>query len=228
MKKNLITAFLMTVVMTVLLGLIYPLVVTGIAQLLFHDKANGQILSANGQAIGSRILAQPFTSAKYFHPRPSNAGNGYDAANSGGTNLGPTNQKLIDRVRADATALHDENPSQPVPVDLITTSASGLDRLGTEDRAQAAGASRGIRRADAVEHVAGRAFRRTAPPGSRNHGITLCERAAARRNYDYRSERSRPQGARDPGARPERPLPAYPRRRRRSDGRPNRPRRTEI
>src|ERR1700722_5220506 len=127
MKKNLITAFLMTVVMTVLLGLIYPLVVTGIAQLLFHDKANGQILSANGQAIGSRILAQPFTSAKYFHPRPSNAGNGYDAANSGGTNLGPTNQKLIDRVQADAKTLHDENPNQLIPVDLITTSASGLD-----------------------------------------------------------------------------------------------------
>ncbi len=127
MKKNLITAFLMTIAMTLLLGLIYPLVVTGLAQLLFRDKANGQIISANGQAIGSRILAQPFKSAKYFHPRPSNAGNGYDAANSGGTNLGPTNQKLIDRVRADATALHDENPSQPVPVDLITTSASGLD-----------------------------------------------------------------------------------------------------
>src|ERR1700749_2371250 len=115
MKKNLITAFLMTVAMTLLLGLIYPLVVTSVAQLLFRDKANGQIISANGQAIGSRILAQPFTSAKYFHPRPSNAGNGYDAANSGGTNLASTNQKLIDRVRADAATLHSENPSQPIP-----------------------------------------------------------------------------------------------------------------
>jgi len=127
MKKNLITALLMTAAMTVLLGLIYPLIVTGLAQLLFRDKANGQIISINGQPIGSRIIAQPFTSPKYFHPRPSAAGNGYDAANSGGTNLASTNQKLIDRVRADAATLSAENPSQRVPVDLVTTSASGLD-----------------------------------------------------------------------------------------------------
>ncbi|HYM74613.1 MAG TPA: potassium-transporting ATPase subunit KdpC [Candidatus Dormibacteraeota bacterium] len=127
MKKNLITAVLMTVATTILLGLIYPLVITGLAQVLFHDKANGQLITRNGEAIGSRIIAQPFTSAKYFHPRPSAAGNGYDAANSGGTNYGPTNQKLIDRVRADAAALHQENPAEPVPVDLLTTSASGLD-----------------------------------------------------------------------------------------------------
>ena len=127
MKKNLITAFLMTIATTILLGLIYPLVITGLAQLLFRDKANGQILHKDGEAIGSRIIAQPFSSAKYFHPRPSNAGNGYDAANSAGTNYGPTNQKLIDRVKADAAALQAENPGQPIPVDLITTSASGLD-----------------------------------------------------------------------------------------------------
>jgi len=127
MKKHLITALLMTLATTILLGVIYPLAVTGLAQLFFRDKANGQIIYRNGQAIGSRIIAQPFTSAKYFHPRPSAAGNGYDAANSGGTNLGPTNQKLIDRVRTDAAALQQENPGQPVPVDLITTSASGLD-----------------------------------------------------------------------------------------------------
>jgi K+-transporting ATPase ATPase C chain len=127
MKKHLITSLLMTIVMTVLLGLIYPLVITGLAQVLFRNKANGQIISRNGEAIGSRIIAQPFSSAKYFHPRPSAAGNGYDAANSGGTNLGPTNQKLIDRVRADARTLEQENPGQPIPVDLITTSASGLD-----------------------------------------------------------------------------------------------------
>jgi potassium-transporting ATPase KdpC subunit len=127
MKKNLITALLMTVVTTILLGLIYPLVITGLAQLLFKDKANGQLVYRNGTAIGSRIIAQPFTSAKYFHPRPSAAGNGYDAANSGGTNLGPTNQKLIARVLSDAKSLHDENPNAAVPVDLITTSASGLD-----------------------------------------------------------------------------------------------------
>jgi len=127
MKKHLITSLLMTLVMTVLLGLIYPLLITGLAQLLFKDKANGQLVSRNGDVIGSRIIAQPFTSAKYFHPRPSAAGNGYDAANSGGTNLAPTNQKLIDRVRADAASLQQENPSQPIPVDLLTTSASGLD-----------------------------------------------------------------------------------------------------
>jgi potassium-transporting ATPase KdpC subunit len=127
MKKHLITAFLMTIVTTILLGLIYPLVITGLAQIFFRDKANGQLISRNGEAVGSRIIAQPFTSAKYFHPRPSAAGNGYDAANSGGTNLAQTNKKLIDRVQADAKSLHDENPTQPVPVDLITTSASGLD-----------------------------------------------------------------------------------------------------
>jgi len=127
MKKNLTTAFLMTIATTILLGIVYPLVVTAIAQVIFKDKANGQIITRNGEAIGSRIIAQPFTGARYFHPRPSAAGNGYDAANSGGTNYAATNQKLIDRVRGDAAALHQENPNQPVPVDLLTTSASGLD-----------------------------------------------------------------------------------------------------
>jgi len=127
MRKHLLTAFLMTIATTILLGVIYPLVITGLSQLFFRDKANGQIIYRNGQAIGSRIIAQPFTSAKYFHPRPSAAGNGYDAANSGGTNLAPTNQKLIDRVRADAATLQQENPGQPIPADLLTTSASGLD-----------------------------------------------------------------------------------------------------
>jgi len=128
MKKHLITSLLMTLATTVLLGILYPLVVYGLAQLFFRDKANGQLISRNGEVIGSRIIAQPFTSAKYFHPRPSNAGNnGYDATNSGGTNYAATNQKLIDRIQADAKTLHEENPSQPIPVDLITTSASGLD-----------------------------------------------------------------------------------------------------
>ncbi len=127
MKKHLITAFLMTIATTILLGVLYPLVITVLAQVLFKDKANGQIRYRNGEAIGSRIIGQPFASSKYFHSRPSNAGNGYDAANSGGTNLAPTNQKLIDRVQSDAKGLHDENPTQSVPVDLITTSASGLD-----------------------------------------------------------------------------------------------------
>ena len=127
MKKHLITSLLMTIATTLLLGVIYPLVVYGLAQVLFHDKANGQMITRNGQAVGSRLIAQPFTSAKYFHPRPSVAGTGYDAANSGGTNYAPTNHVLIDRIKSDAQTLQAENPSQPVPVDLITTSASGLD-----------------------------------------------------------------------------------------------------
>ena len=127
MKNNLITSILMTVVTTVLLGLAYPLLVTGIAQVLFHDKANGQLIRREGQLIGSRIIGQPFIGPGYFHSRPSAAGNGYDAANSGGSNLGPTNQKLIDRVHADTARLQPENPIAPVPVDLVTTSGSGLD-----------------------------------------------------------------------------------------------------
>jgi K+-transporting ATPase ATPase C chain len=117
----------MTIVTTVLLGLIYPLVVTGLAQLLFRDEANGQLVSRNGQIVGSRIIGQAFVGPGYLHSRLSAAGNGYDAANSGGSNLGPTNQHLIDRVKADVVRLQAENPGQPVPVDLVTTSASGLD-----------------------------------------------------------------------------------------------------
>lgn len=127
MKRNLLTAILMTIVTTVLLGVIYPLLVTGLSQVLFKDKANGQLIARNGQVIGSRIIGQSFTGAGYFHSRPSAAGAGYDAANSGGTNLGPTNKVLIARIEQDAAALHAENPSAPVPVDLVTTSASGLD-----------------------------------------------------------------------------------------------------
>lgn len=127
MKQNLKIAILMTLVTTVLLGLIYPLVVTGLAQLMFHDKANGQLMSRNGAVIGSRIIGQQFSGPGYLHSRPSAAGNGYDAQNSGGTNLAPTNQKLIDRVSADVARLQVENPGRPVPIDMVTTSASGLD-----------------------------------------------------------------------------------------------------
>jgi potassium-transporting ATPase KdpC subunit len=127
MKKNLAISILMTIVTTVLLGLIYPLAMTAISQLLFRDKANGQLITRDGVVIGSRIIGQPFTGPRYFHSRPSAAGSGYDAANSAGTNLGPTNQKLIDRVKQDTTTLKAENPSASVPVDLVTTSASGLD-----------------------------------------------------------------------------------------------------
>jgi K+-transporting ATPase ATPase C chain len=127
MKKNLLTAVLMTIATTILLGLIYPLVVTGLAQLFFPDKANGQLIRKNGVVVGSRIIGQQFSSAGYFHSRPSAAGNGYDAGNSGGSNLGPTNQKLVDRVKQDTAALQAENPGVPIPVDLVTTSGSGLD-----------------------------------------------------------------------------------------------------
>ena len=127
MKKNLLISVLMTVVTTVLLGLVYPLVVTALAQLLFRDKANGQLVQRGETVVASRIIAQPFVGAGYFHPRPSAAGNGYDATSSGGTNLGPTNQKLIDRVNSDVASAQAENPGKPVPVDQVTTSASGLD-----------------------------------------------------------------------------------------------------
>lgn len=127
MKKNLLISVLMTIVTTVLLGLIYPLTVTALAQLFFRDKANGQLVQRNGAIVASRIIAQPFVGTGYFHPRPSAAGNGYDATSSGGTNFGPTNQKLIDRVHADLASAQAENPGKPVPVDMITTSASGLD-----------------------------------------------------------------------------------------------------
>jgi len=127
--KNVITAILMTIVTTVIFGLVYPLVVTGLAQVIFPDQANGQLIkSADGTVIGSRIIGQPFVSPGYFHSRPSAAGpSGYDATASGGSNLGPTNQKLIDRVKADAAKLQADNPGKPVPVDIVTTSGSGLD-----------------------------------------------------------------------------------------------------
>ena len=125
--KNLRIAILMTVATTILLGIIYPLVVTGLAQVLFPHKANGQLIERNGAVVGSAIIGQGFSSAGYFHSRPSAAGNGWDAANSGGSNLGPTNQKLLDRVKADVATAQADNPGTPVPIDLVTTSASGFD-----------------------------------------------------------------------------------------------------
>jgi|SRR3954471_8551051 K+-transporting ATPase ATPase C chain len=127
MKKNLCISILMTVVTTILLGLFYPLVVTGLAQLIFPHKANGQLIVKNGTVVGSSIIGQGFSGPAYFHSRLSAAGNGYDAANSGGSNLGPTNQKLLDRVKADVATAQAENPGAPVPIDLVTTSASGFD-----------------------------------------------------------------------------------------------------
>ena len=127
MKKNLVIAVLMTVATTILLGIIYPLMITLLAQVLFHDQANGQLIEKNGELIGSRIIGQPFVSDKYFHSRPSAAGTGYDAANSSGSNFGPTNQKLIDRIKSDVTAAQSDNPASTVPIDLVTASGSGLD-----------------------------------------------------------------------------------------------------
>ncbi len=127
MKKNLITAILMTIATTILLGIIYPLVVTALAQLIFPKQANGQLIQKDGRTIGSRVLGQSFSSPAYFHPRPSFAGNGYDATNSNGSQLGPTNQKLIDRVKANLSSLQADNPGISVPIDLVTGSASGLD-----------------------------------------------------------------------------------------------------
>src|SRR5471032_363323 len=125
--KNLLVAILMTIVTTLLLGVAYPLVVTGLAHALFPDKANGQLVVRNGTIVGSRILGQAFSSPGYFRSRPSAAGTGYGPQSSGGTNLGPTNKKLVDAVKAAVDAAKKENPSAPVPIDLVTSSASRLD-----------------------------------------------------------------------------------------------------
>lgn len=164
MKKNIITSVLMTIVTTILLGLGYPLLVTALARLM-PDKADGQLISRNGTTIGSRIIAQPFTGVAYFHPRPSAAGNnGYDPTNSGGSNYGPTNQKLVDRVKIDVAALQAENPGKSIPIDLVTTSGSGLDPhitpAGADFQVPRVAKARGIAEADlrklVGEHTEGR------------------------------------------------------------------------
>jgi len=166
--KNLLTAILMTIVTTVLLGLIYPFVVTGLAQVIFPDKANGQLIrSSDGVVIGSRLIGQPFTSPGYFRSRPSAAGaSGYDAGASSGSNLGPTNQKLIDRVKADVEKLQAQNPGKQVPIDLVTTSGSGLDPhispAAAEFQAPRVARERGLSEAEVrsivARHTEGRQF----------------------------------------------------------------------
>jgi K+-transporting ATPase ATPase C chain len=127
MKENLRIAILITLVTTVLFGLVYPLAVTGLAQLLFPSQANGSLIQTNGKLVGSQLLGQTFSSPGYFHSRPSAAGAGYDASQSAGSNLGPTNHQLLDRVKGDVEKLRAENPGAPIPVDLVTASGSGLD-----------------------------------------------------------------------------------------------------
>ena len=166
MKETLRIAVLMTIITTVIFGLIYPFAVTGLAQLLFPSKANGSLIYSHDTIVGSRLLGQAFTGSGYFHPRPSAAGNGYDAANSGGSNLAPTNHALLDRVKGDVEKLHAENPGAAIPVDLVTTSASGLDPDISPDAAEfqisRVAKERGVSVADlramVARHTLGRQF----------------------------------------------------------------------
>lgn len=127
MRSTLSIAFRYTIVTAILLGIVYPLAITAIAQLTMRDKANGQLITRNGVVIGSAIIGQAFTSDHYFHGRPSAAGNGYDAANSGGSNLAQSNSALLDRINASVAAYQKQNPGKLVPADLVEASASGID-----------------------------------------------------------------------------------------------------
>jgi len=152
MKKNLLIAVWFTVVTTVMFGLIYPLVITGLGQVFFHDRANGQLIEKDGKIVGSRIIGQAFTGPGYFHSRPSNAGTGYDPTSSGGSNLAPTNKNLLERVKGDVQKLQAENPNAPIPVDLVTASGSGLDPdvspAGAEFQIRRVAHSRGMKEED--------------------------------------------------------------------------------
>jgi K+-transporting ATPase ATPase C chain len=165
--KHIYPAVALTIVLTVLLGIIYPIVVTGLSELLFMEKARGSLIEREGKVIGSRLIGQPFKGAGYFHSRPSAAGSGYDATASGGTNLGPTSKQLFeDQVRGRSKQLRTENPNAEIPIDLITSSASGLDphispsaaefqvlRVARERRMSEDAVRRLVRK-----HIAGRQF----------------------------------------------------------------------
>ena len=164
MKKNLMIALWFTLVTTVMFGVLYPLAVTGLAQVLFPHQANGQLIEKNGKIVGSRIIGQSFTGPGYFHSRPSNAGTGYDPTSSSGSNLGPTNKILIDRVTSDVQKVQAENPTAPIPVDLVTASGSGLDPdispAAAEFQIPVVARSRGIKQEDVrtlvLKHTRGR------------------------------------------------------------------------
>src|SRR6202048_4425504 len=156
MWQQLLPGLRMMLVMTVLTGLIYPLAVTGLCQVFFRDQANASLITGNGQVVGSQLIGQNFTRAEYFQPRPSAAGNdGYDATASGGSNYGPTNQKLIDRVKASVEKFRKENPDfqGPIPADLVTASGSGLDPHLSPDSARAQAMRVAKARGVAVENV---------------------------------------------------------------------------
>ena len=129
------TSIRFTILTVILFGLGYPFLLTGLAGIVFPHKANGSLITHNGQVVGSELIAQSFTSDRYFHPRPSAAGNGYDATSSGGTNLAQTNAKLAQRIQGDIDSLQKQNPGKPVPIDMVTTSGSGLDPDITPDNA---------------------------------------------------------------------------------------------
>jgi len=160
------TSILFTLLTPLLFGIGYPLVVTAIAGTMFPHKAAGSLILKNGQVVGSELLAQSFTSDRYFHPRPSAAGNGYDATSSGGSNLAQSNTKLVQRIQGDIDKLSAENPGHPVPIDAVTTSGSGLDPDITPDnaifQAQRVARARGLSEAQvrqAIEqHTTGRTF----------------------------------------------------------------------
>jgi K+-transporting ATPase ATPase C chain len=160
------TSILFTIVTAILFGLVYPLAITGIATLLFPHKAGGSLILKDGQVIGSELLAQSFTSDKYFHPRPSAAGNGYDPTSSGGSTLAQSNAKLVQRIQGDIDKLAAANPGKPVPIDMVTTSGSGLDPDITPDNAdyqaprvaKARGLTEDQVRALIAQQTAGRTF----------------------------------------------------------------------